>query len=217
MKKIILILTIFLIILTGCKKETNENYLKFKEDYELLNKKDNYRQISLDNEVNIKTITGEEVVEKIENKETFYIYFGSPSCPWCRSIIEMALEIANKKDITIYYVDIWEDDHEEILRDRYKINDNGEIETIYKGTDSYKELLKYFDSFLNEYTLTDKDGNIINLGEKRIFAPSFFYIEDGKTKKHTTGISTYQKNANEELTDEILEDEKEKFNEFFKD
>ena len=51
----------------------------------------------------------------IENKETFYVYFGDELCPWCRSVIEKFIEVAKKNDVKkVYYVKIWDDDHNEI-------------------------------------------------------------------------------------------------------
>ena len=60
------------------------------------------------------------------------------------------------------------------------------------------------------------DGNKVNVGEKRIYAPSFMYIQSGKIKRYTTGISKLQSNAYQELTEEILNDEEKIFKEFFK-
>lgn len=162
-------------------------------------------------------LKGEEIVEKIENNETFYVYFGSPYCPWCRSVIEKSIEVAKKNNIdTIYYVDIWDGDHIEILRDTYQLNDSGEPELVSEVGKGYKDLLKYFDNVLSDYTLTDADGNKVSVGEKRIFAPNFIYIENGKAIKLTSAISKNQKDAREELSNKILEDEEKEFNEFFR-
>ena len=53
------------------------------------------------------------------------------------------------------------------------------------------------------------------VGEKRIFAPNFVYIENGLAKKLVSGISEKQTTASGELTTEIREDELRIFNEFF--
>ena len=205
---------------TGCS-EKNSDAIRFKKEYEELNGLSNssgniFRAISILEDNPFVYVTGEEIVKKIEDNETFYVYFGSKYCPWCRSVIEKSIELAKKNNInTIYYVDIWDGDHIEILRDIYQINDNGEPELVQRGGNGYKELLKYLDNVLDEYTLTDKDGNEISVGEKRIFAPNFIYVENGKAIKLISGISENQKNSREELTDEILKDEERIFNEFF--
>ena len=69
---------------------------------------------------------------------------------------------------------------------------------------------------LEDYTLTDENGDTISFGEKRIFAPNFIYVEKGKAKKIESGSSEKQTDSRMKLTDEMLKDEEKKFNEFFK-
>ena len=223
MKKSLLILTIIVLsifALMGCEKK-NKDAILFKEDYESLNKTTNasgkeHRTVNIASDNPFIITDAKDIVDKIENKETFYVYFGSKLCPWCRSVIEKAIEVADDYDVSkIYYVDIWDDEGNEILRDKYKINDDNEIELVTKADSSYSKLLEYFDSLLEEYTLTDNEGNKISVGEKRIYAPNYIYVEDGVAKKITTGISDKQTDSREELTEEILNDEQELFETFF--
>ena len=224
MKKIIsLTLILFVaLILTACNKaKTNEDALKFKEEYESLNGEKNkrgkeYRTLDIDDENPYVKVTAEEIVKMIENKETFYLYVGDSMCPWCRSVLEKSIEVARDNDIEkIYYVEIWDDEGNEILRDKYELVD-GEINKVSNGTKAYKTLLSKFDKVLSNYTLKDDDDNEIEVGEKRIYAPNYFYIENGKVKKMIEGISDSQTDPYEELTDEIIEDEEELFQDFFK-
>ena len=233
MKKKVLLLMILLMgifTLTGCfgKDSTKENKddkdnksaIAFKQDYEEINGKVNkngkeHRTIKIDENNKFVETTAEEIVKMIENKETFYVYFGSRLCPWCRSTIGMADKISRDNDIEkIYYVDIWDDEGNEILRDKYTIND-GKLEKVSDATESYKKLLEYFNDYLEDYTLTDNSGNKISVGEKRIYAPNYVYVENGKVLRLTTGTSDKQKDSREELTEEILNDEEKMFNEFF--
>ena len=152
----------------------------------------------------------------IEDKKTFYVYFGDKKCPWCRSVIEKAIKVSKDYDVDkIYYVSIWDDDFNEILRDKYKLNDKGKVEKVSDGTDTYNKLLKEFDSLLSDYTLTDNNKKEVKVGEKRIYAPNFIYVSEGKAVKMTEGISDKQKDSNQELSDEILADEEKLFKEFF--
>ncbi len=227
MKKMILttlLFTFFAVVLTGCSVNKDENKtdaIKFKEEYEALNDKknssdQNYRVLSIPEDNPFIYSTGEEIVKKIENKETFYVYFGSSYCPWCRSVIEKAIEVAKENNIDkIYYVDIWDGAHVEILRDTYKLNEDGEPELVSEGGKGYADLLKYLDNVLTNYNLNDKDGNRVYVGEKRIYAPNFIYIENGEAIKLIEGISEKQKSSIEELTNEILEDEESQFSELF--
>jgi hypothetical protein len=70
---------------------------------------------------------------------------------------------------------------------------------------------------LKEYNLKDENGEDIFTGEKRIYAPNYFYIEKGVVKNMVEGISDKQKDSREELTEEMLEDEEKIFNDFFVD
>ena len=151
----------------------------------------------------------------IENEESFYVYFGSTLCPWCRSVIEKALEVANNNGIDkLYYVDIWDDEGKEILRDKYTLDDNKNPIKSEEGTEEYQKLLTYFDEVLADYTYT-LDDKKLSFGEKRIYAPNFIYVAKGKATRMTTGISELQKDSREELTEEMLRDEERQFDDFF--
>ena len=224
-KKIIvlflIIISIFLI--TGCRKN-NVDAKKFSEEYEKLNNtkapygdNENYRNISIPKNNSFVYSNAKEILEMIDNKETFYVYFGSAHCPWCRSVIEKAVEVANKNKVEkIYYVNIWKGFHEEILRDTYEIGDNNKPNKVKDGSKEYYKLLNKFDNLLEDYTLTTDNNEKINVGEKRIFAPNFIYVEKGKAKKIITGISKKQTKYNSKLNKNILADEKKIFNNFFK-
>lgn len=98
----------------------------------------------------------EDIVKKIENEETFIVYFGDPECSLCRSVIEQSVESASENSVEkIYYVRIWNGFHNEKLRDVYELKD-GETTIKSKGTDTYYKLLSYFDEILEDYTLTDE-------------------------------------------------------------
>ena len=218
-KKILLVVCLFIIIIScGC---SNSKALDFKKDYESVNGKTNesgkeYRKITIDKDNPYEKVDAKTIIKKIENKETFYVYFGDKLCPWCRSVIEKSIEVAKDNNIKkIYYVAIWNDDHVEILRDKYKI-ENGELKKEIEGTDDYKKLLELFNDLLNDYTITNENGEKINTGEKRIFAHNYIYIEKGIPKTLISGISDKQTNAYEELTKDILQDEENNFKNFFK-
>lgn len=214
MKKLLIILSF--IFLIGC---SNKNASNFKKDYESLNGKTNsygkkYREVTINKKNPFIEVEASEIVKKIENKETFYVYFGSRLCPWCRSVIEKSIEVSNKNNIKkIYYVDIWDDDGNEILRDKYKIEDNKLI-LEKEGTKEYKKLLKYFDKFLRNYEITN-DDKTYDTKEKRIYAPNFMYIKKGKIVKLTTGKSSKQTDPYQKLTKEMLKEEEKEFNKFF--
>ncbi len=223
---LLMIMVLATFMITGCGKSANtkSDNAKFMKEYESLNNtkapygdNEDYREISISEDNPFVYSSAKEIVNMIDNKETFYVYFGSAHCPWCRSVIEQAIKTANKNNIKkIYYVNIWKGFHEEILRDTYELDDNNEPKKAKDGTDEYYKLLDKFNDLLEDYALTTEDNKKISVGEKRIFAPDFIYVEKGKAKKITTGISKKQKKYNAKLTSEILEDEDKLFDKFFK-
>ena len=218
-KKIFFIIFLITVLfITGC---SNEKALEFKKEYESMNGVEGkngkvHRTVSIDENNPYEKVQAKDILDKINNKETFYVYFGDKLCPWCRSVIEKSIEVAKKKNIKkIYYVEIWNDEGEEILRDKY-ILENGSLNKTIEGLEEYTKLLEVFKDLLKDYTLTNEAGEKIETGEKRIYAPNYIYIEKGVPKTLITGISEKLTDSRGELTKEILEDEEKMFNEFFK-
>lgn len=223
MKKIFLaVIALFLVFtVTACNsKKDNSSALAFKEEYESLNGKENasgkvHRTLNIDSNNPYVKVTPKDIVEKINNNDTFYLYVGDPLCPWCRSVIEKSIEVAKENDIDkIYYIDIWDDEGTEILRDKYEIID-GKLTKTVDGTSEYYKLLDSFNSVLRDYTLTGSNNKTVEVGEKRIYAPNFFYIKNGKVVRMVSGKSAKQTDSRGELTDEILSEQEEQFNELF--
>lgn len=215
---IILILTM-IISITGCTiSDDIKDSDKFKEEYESQNGKKSksgkeYRKVSIPEDNPFVYATAEEISKKIDNKETFIVYFGFSTCPWCRSVIEELIKCANDSDVDkIYYVDIKD------IRDTREINKDGEIETTKEGTKGYMELLDKLDEVLDEYTVTvtDSEEDEISLEEKRIYAPNLVAVVNGKATKLEDGISNKLTDPYMELTDEIKKDIYGKFKCVFK-
>lgn len=206
MKRILMFITV-LFLLVGCndKKETKSDAMKFKEEYESLNGEEfndnTYRELAINKDNPFIYKSADDIIEMIDNNETFIVYFGFNSCPWCRSIISTLIEVTDNLDIdTIYYVDVRE------IRDTKEIDSDGNIATTKEGTYGYYKLLSKLDSVLDEYTITNRDGVDVSANEKRIYAPNVVAVVDGVATKMTTGISDLQENAYMELTDEIKEE-----------
>ncbi len=95
------------------------------------------------------------------------------------------------------------------------IVENGcEIVTEKEGTAVYEKMLDAFDEVLEDYNLT-VDDQTYYAGEKRIYAPTFFYVEEGKAVRMTTGISDLLEDPCQDLSDDILADEKQQLDAFF--
>ncbi len=143
MKKFMKIILIILLLIgiTGCGQEKETDALKFKNEYESYNGKVNernqkeYRSISIEEDNPIAYATAEDISLKMDRKESFYVYFGFSTCPWCRSMIENMLKAAKEHEVgTIYYVDVLE------IRDTKTVNAEGEIELTREGDPFYMKL-----------------------------------------------------------------------------
>lgn len=194
------------------KKETiNEDAQKFKKEYESLNDQVNesngkkYRSVEIKEDNPFIYKSADELADMIKEKETFIVYFGFKSCPWCRSVITTLIDVADELDIDkVYYVDVKD------IRDTIEINKDGKIETTKKGSDGYYRLINLLDNVLEEYTLTNEDGKEVSAEEKRIYAPNIVAVVKGKAVDLTTGISSEQTDGYMELTDKMLDDTKNK-------
>ena len=214
---IILALCVMFGIIAITKKSNNVNLdaVKFKEDYESYNGQKNqsgkeYRTINIDKDNPFVYKTEDEIVTMIENKETFVVYFGFNTCPWCRSVIETLIDVSKKENIDkIYYVNVRPEGVD--IRDTITVKEDGTYEKTKEGTKGYIKLLTLLDSVLSDYNLTDKDGNKIDVKEKRIYAPNVVSIVNGKATKLETGISEKQTDAYMDLTDEMKKETYSKF------
>lgn len=196
---------------------SNKDALKFKEEYESLNgtsagKDQVIRSLSISEDNPFVYKTADDIVEMIDNKETFVVYFGFSTCPWCRSVLESLIESAkiNKVD-TIYYVDV------KNIRDKYELDKNHKAVRTVEGSEGYYKLLDRLDSVLENYSplvYTTKKNKIkeVKISEKRIYAPNVIVVKDGKPLMMEEGISSKQESAYMDLTDEIKKDSIYKFN-----
>ena len=182
--------------------------IKFKEEYEKLNGKKNdqgkkYREITIDSKNKMVYKTTEGVLNLIDKKKSFVLYFGFDTCPWCRSVVPTLASISKELNQEVYYIDVKD------IRDTFELDDDNKPKLVKKGSKDYSKLLEKLESVLEDYTLTDSDNNEIKVGEKRIYAPSIVSVIDGKAKELTTGISDKQTDGYMKLTKEM---EKETYN-----
>lgn len=213
--QLVLIFVVCLFTLTACNNNSNNSKknieetdaIKFKEEYEKLNgtirEKDGktIRSIDITKDNPFKYKTDDEIVQSINNKETFIVYFGFNDCPWCRSVVPTLIEVAKDLKIDdIYYVDVKE------IRDEIQLDSENKAVTKTKGSDGYYKLIEALDNVLDDYELKSDDGEKIKTGEKRIYAPNIVAVVDGKALKLTSGISSKQTDAYMELSDDIKED-----------
>ena len=192
---IIALLSLLLIPLVGCKKEqdSKSDALKFKEEYESLNKKTNengnlYRVITINEENPIIYTTYEELANKIADDENFLVYFGTSTSEYCRSVVPYLLEQAKTQGIDkIYYVDI------------SKKEESKEQE----GTKAISAEDQYYTDVLNK------------LNQESIDDSTLAVFINGEMAGKTTGVSSSQRKGSDELTKEMKDEMLEKFKELY--
>lgn len=200
------LIVIILLLASGCGTKEESDAARFKREYEEYNNQisitgKEYRTVNIKEDNPMVYKTAGQIVSAIKNSDTFLVYFGFSTCPWCRSMIENLIKAAQDENIeTIYYVDVYD------IRDVLAVDENGNIKTLENGSSDYLELIDLLKDVLSDYTLTDNDGKVINTGEKRIYAPNVVYIKNGKAVGITSGNSNLQTDSYMDLTDEILND-----------
>lgn len=177
----------------------NEDNLKFKSEYEDLNDildengNKKYVQISIPENNLIKYTSSEEIEKIFENEKSAIIYFGFDSCPWCRNAIPVLIDVCKENDIsTIYYMSLKD------IRDKKVLNEDKKVVTESEGTEEYQRLLELFKDDIDVYDGLNDDSI------KRIYAPTVYFIKDGKiVKKHISTVDS-QEDPKEKLTDEQI-------------
>ena len=116
-KKILLLLLIGTLLLTGCtfKSKPRQAALDFKNEYEQVNGKEireglKWRTLNIAEDNPYVKTTDDDIAKKIQNGETFYLYVGDHLCPWCRSVIEQSIKSAKENGVDeIFYIDFWDE------------------------------------------------------------------------------------------------------------
>lgn len=228
MKKILIVLSL-VICLTGCSTNKVSDAKTFKDHYESFNgqstgTKDsngndiNYRSINIDENNPINIVSEDDIVNMVNNKDTFIVYFGFATCPWCRTVVPYMIDTANKMGIKkIYYVNVRPDDTSNSdIRDVFTKDDSGNIVLSHNGTDGYHQLLSLFSNVLPEWSLHGLSvAGTSYAGTLRIGAPQFIIVKDGKAVDSISGISDSQTDGYMDLTDDMINDMNNKFTDFF--
>lgn len=97
MKRIIL--ACLCLMLLGCNTKTD--IVKFKEEYEKENQNTGI-SLEIDLEANLKYVDNKQANELLEG--TGILYLGFPTCPWCRNMVPILLEVAKENNLTVSYL-----------------------------------------------------------------------------------------------------------------
>lgn len=103
-----------------------------------------------------------EMIDKINHKETFIVYFGFGECPYCNIAMPLLNEVAKDYDSIVYYID---------TRSNSEWQSNIDI-------DDYDLVVEY----LGEYLEYDDEG------KKHLYTPHVFFIKDGEVVYQYEGV-----------------------------
>ncbi len=206
------IIVVLIIILTMCvigfciysvinkKDNVESDAIKFRQEYMELNDKVNentgkpYVNVTISETNTVKYADEDEIVDILNNR-TGIIYFGYKTCPWCRSLLPTLTKIAEENNETIYYLDIYD------IRSSFELKDNS-VNKVKDGSSGYYKILRLLDSYLEDFYLTDDEGNKFDTKEKRLYAPTVVAVSNGEVKSIHVGTVSSQESAYDKLTNE---------------
>ncbi len=201
-KKITILLLTLVIILTGCSdKEDVSDSLKFKQEYESLNgQKDDdglsYSMVEISSDCKVKYMTKDKITEVLTNG-THVVYFGWPTCPYCRLAVPILLEtIEEYSGISMYYYDIKE------LRDAYVKDPSSEDGQLYS---EISKIISFSECDLSSIDAFE-DGTL------KLAASIMYFIKDGEIIGYHRGTVESHLNAYEPLE----EDQKEELKDIYR-
>lgn len=115
----------------------------------------------------------ELTAQQVADRENGIIFFGFPTCPWCRNSLPLVLEAVNSTGQTLLYCQL------DQYRDAFTLQNGIAVQTTAPG-EGYQLLLQRLDAWLEDYTLTDAKGVAVPTGEKRLYAPTLVVLEKGE-------------------------------------
>lgn len=190
----------------------------FKEEYESLNGTTRSngqinKEISIMDDNNIVYITPSEAADILDSGSGV-IYFGFAACPWCRNSVPVLLNAMNSSELDkIYYVNVRpDDDTSKDIRDTYILDARNKPKKSKEAEKAYYDILLALAGHLSDYTLTTEKGNIVNLGEKRLAAPTVVAVKDGVVVGFHPGTVEGHEREDGKLRDLTKEEETELLN-----
>lgn len=196
----VIFLLIFSLLLIGCSNEVknNSDSLKFKQEYESFNDKVvndiKYHNVTINENNPVIYSTYEEIFSVLESGSGI-IFFGSPECQWCRSMIKVLLDALDSVGVEkLYYMNNMND------RNILSLSSDGTV-TIEKEADpNYLKLLELLGDKASVY----KELNDETI--KRLYYPSVVFVKDGKIIEIVIGTVSSHNDPNLELNYEQKEE-----------
>lgn len=177
---------LMIVAIFGMNQKINNDALKFKNEYEILNGTKNdynkeYLKMEIDSNNPVVYATYDEIMNVLDDG-TGIIYFGFPECPWCRNAVPVLLDALEELGIDkIYYFNALD------MRDQKHLDENGNIVVDKKGTEDYKKLVQRLYEVLPVYDGLNDDTI------KRLYFPTVVFVKDGNViGLHTSTVNSQE-------------------------
>lgn len=216
-RNILIFIVILIVVIVGVcliifnNKEpvlfAESDWKKFEREYESLNGKlvegnnKNYPDVNIVSNNKVKYFTIEEFLTLMKNREDAVIYFGYETCLYCRSAIEVLVNVAVDTELDeILYINV--EDYWDVL----ELDENDKVITKKEAHSKYYEMLDILgDELVEDYILENPMGDDIKTGKKRIATPLVVFITYGEISSYRIGTSYSQKNPFKKLTESQVE------------
>lgn len=161
-----------------------EKFIEQYESYNLQsylqnNRSKLHRSVTLNHDANIAYITYKDAIEKLNNGDSFVLYYGWPTCPYCRATVEPLLNASAEMQETIYVIELPDTDYE-TSRTNYEWKD-GEV-TVSNSNDDYEEFIDAFgglDTFPEKVVYKDDEKTEeVKTGEPGMYAPTILLVKN---------------------------------------
>jgi len=225
MKKLLFVLGCLLLV--GCASQKvevskdNIDAYKFKYSYEALNETidssgNQRRSVDIAADNPIKYVSEKEVIDMIDNGDSFLVYFGFPMCPYCRTVIEMMLKTAQEYEIeTIYYVPTRDESGNRTFNEVYGLDEEGNVIKTFNGSPYYQELMMRVANVIDKnYSFTDDNNVVHEVDSKWLTQPCLIYIQQGVALEAVSGVPDIE-NQYVELSEADLKYEHDTFAKLF--
>lgn len=121
----------------------------------------------------------DEIIDLLEDG-TGIVYFGFPTCPWCRNLVPVLTNAA---------IDFGVDEilYRNVLYDRNILElEDGEVVEVRAGHPGYYQVLDILGDFAPEYRELE-DASI-----RRIFVPAVVFVQDGEMISYYESLPSFQ-------------------------
>ena len=127
----------------------------------------------------------DEIIEVLENG-TGVIYFGFPTCPWCRNLVPVLTDATIAFGVEdILYRNVWYD------RNILEL-EGDEIVEVRAGHPGYYQVLEILGDHAPEYRGLEDDSI------RRIFVPAVVFVQEGEIISYYENLPAFQDRVDEE-------------------